>query len=784
MSHFKSEPLAAALLAALSSTALAQETTSQDTVGLPAIEVGTGGAAGYSAPPILQNMTKIDVPLFNLPVVVNTVPEQAIVDQNAIVIQDALQNVSGVRSNSNNLEGYVYNIRGFTSFNVFRNGLLVGVAIPQVYDTSNLQSLEVLKGPASFLFGRADPGGVINRITKKPLGAPYYSLTQEFGSFNLWRTVWDLTGPVQVPALDNGAVAYRFSGAYTKGGQFVDFTNNENIFLAPAVAWRIGPNTLFTVEAEYTHQNAQSNVGQPAISFDPQLNLDPFSVLRPNLYPANIPVYRSFGEPNQPPDRVRSALISYHFEHNLDNNWKITNRFLAARGTLEKFNLTALGFFDPDNPFVLDRSITYQKLTGTNYSANLDLTGAFHVLGARNDILIGADYFYQFYNYVLASNGTYPIDIFNPIYGTVPTFDFYNGPDLAWSGTADGFSQFSSNENRGLGIYAQDSISLFDDTLHVLLGARYDLADARVGRDSSQFIFDEETGEFSIIQPTFGQASANFAAAPFQHTQRLSPRIGFVYQPVPWLGFYGSYTQSFGQQNGISNNNRPLPPELATGWEGGVKAELLDRRLLATLAFFNITKSNILTPSDPLNPFSELRPIGLARSTGVEIDLLGKLTDELSIIASYSHIAAYVIQDIGSVPDPENPDIIIPGLLGNALGSYAPDSGSVWLTYTFPPGSGLEGWTAGGGVFAASNRWGDNTNIFILPAYARLDAFARYQFVAGGAKWSAQLNLKNIADTRYYEGNDVFFNNAFGNERFGVFPGAPRAITASLRVEF
>ncbi len=103
-----------------------------------------------------------------------------------------------MRSNNNNIEGYVFNIRGFNSFNVLRDGLLIGVAIPQTYDTANLQSVDVLKGPASFLFGRADPGGVINMVTKKPLDTPYYSLEQQMGSFNMLRSVWDLTGPAQI----------------------------------------------------------------------------------------------------------------------------------------------------------------------------------------------------------------------------------------------------------------------------------------------------------------------------------------------------------------------------------------------------------------------------------------------------------------------------------------------------------------------------------------------------------------------------------------------------------
>ena len=211
------ELLATTVLAALASSPMisgAQAQTADqaaapdgETTPLPPVDVnggqGDGGPpqspgekAGYSAPPVASS-AKINVPQFDLPVSIQTVPEQVIVDQNDLSLADALQNVSGVRSNSSNIQGYVYNIRGFTTYNVFRNGLMVGVAIPQNYDTSNLEAIEVLKGPASFLFGRADPGGVINRVTKTPLDTPYYSLTQEFGSFNMWRTVVDMTGPAR-----------------------------------------------------------------------------------------------------------------------------------------------------------------------------------------------------------------------------------------------------------------------------------------------------------------------------------------------------------------------------------------------------------------------------------------------------------------------------------------------------------------------------------------------------------------------------------------------------------
>ncbi len=290
-----------------------------------------------------------------------------------------------------------------------------------------------------------------------------------------------------------------------------------------------------------------------------------------------------------------------------------------------------------------------------------------------------------------------------------------------------------------------------------MIGGRYDLADVRSGSSNN----------FSG-SGTFAEASWNFDHNQLQHNQFLSPRFGVNYQLAPWLAFYGSYTKSFGAANGISDNNLPLPPEIAEGWEGGVKTELLDKRLTTTLAFFTITKSNILTPEDPTNQYSPLRPIGQVRSQGVELDALGKLTDELSVIASYSHIDEKVIKDNG-------------GLLGLTPASVAPNSGSLFLAYEFTPDNILRGWRAGGGIYAVGQRWGDDEDTFVLPAYGRLDAFASYKATFGPMRWTGQINVQNIANTKYYTGTDFFFNNA---PRFGIHTGAPRAITVSLKVEY
>lgn len=705
-------------------------------VAPPAPPESPGEKAGYSAPPVAQSTTKLNVPTFDLPIAVNTVPEQVMQDQNTINPTEALQNVSGVQTYTPLQTDQGVNIRGFDSTNTYRNGLKMEQPVIPSLDSSNLERIDVLKGPASTIFGRADPGGIVNYVTKNPLDTPYYSVQQQVGSFNLLRTVWDLTGPV--PALDNGALSYRFSGSYTKDGQFIDFVNNSQTFLAPAITWKIDGATTLTINGEFQSRNEQRFVGIPAVG----------------MYPASLPIYRSFDEPNQPPSMYRTSLIAEEFKHQFDNNWAITSRFLAVRSSHTQIDLNANDF---PNPPILDRPILYQHQTTTNYSTNLDLTGKFDVLGVKNEVLIGADYYYLYDFTTLSELGNYPINIYNPIYGTVPNSAWQLAAWQTYAGQAS-FAFFEPHQEKDLGAYAQDVITPFEG-LHILAGIRYDLADVRDGEVSTDYSTSPPT------PPTTGAAYTLFGTSPEQHSAIPSPRLGLVYQPVPWLGFYGSYTRSFGLANGLAASSIPLPPQVSVGWEGGVKAQLLDNRLNATLSFYNITKSNVLTsaPTES-NPFA-VNTVA-ARSQGVELDLLGKLTDELSVIGNYSHIDARIIQDTSGL------------LLGNSLHVYAPNSGSLSLAYEFAPSSELRGWRAGGGVFAASNRWGDDQNTFILPAYARFDAFARYQTVIGPTRVSAQINVNNIANTKYYTGVSFF------GPQTGINPGAPRSVTGSLRVEF
>ncbi|MGH8613723.1 MAG: TonB-dependent siderophore receptor, partial [Gammaproteobacteria bacterium] len=270
----------------------AESKTDKEVVTLPEMTVTAkpGAETGYRVPTAAVT-SKTDTPVFDSPFSLQVVPEQVFKDQRSTTIKDALENVSGVRSHSNDVEGYVYNIRGFQVLNVFRNSLLLSFAIPTVYETANLERIEVLKGPGSILFGRIDPGGVINMVTKRPLDVPYYSLEQEIGSYEHYRTIWDATGPLT----EDAAFSYRLSGAYQNSDSFRDFQEQERFFIAPAFLWRPTPATEIKFEAQYLNDDAQSDTGFPALGDRP----------------APIPLSRSFQEPNDPLDETYHVLGGY-----------------------------------------------------------------------------------------------------------------------------------------------------------------------------------------------------------------------------------------------------------------------------------------------------------------------------------------------------------------------------------------------------------------------------------------------------------------------------------------
>lgn len=394
--------------------------------------------------------------------------------------------------------------------------------------------------------------------------------------------------------------------------------------------------------------------------------------------------------------------------------------------------------FDP-NTSIIERAPWFVDQAFDGKTVYMDVTGTVQTLGIAHTLLIGGDYYLEDVDDRGFTNGfsTYDtFDMFHPVYGTV---DFAALRQLQQN--AADFFLIGTNE--WFGLYFQDQITLWE-TIHILGGGRYDWAHRVSGFSPTSFK--------DIQKETV-------------NNDKFSPRVGLVYQPWPWLAFYGNYVEGLGFANGgRSFSGKPFPPEESTQYEGGVKTDLPGGRFTSTLAFYHLTKTNVLT-ADPEHPQFSIA-LGEVRSRGIEVDLAGRVTDTLSVIASYALTDARITKSND-------------GHEGRRFPNVAEHTGSLWLRYEFLH-SPLRGLRLGAGVFVASNKEGDNENSFELPGYVRADAFAAYSWQVGDFRLTAQFNINNLFDKKYFKNTDILD----GVPRANILPGEPFTVLGSLRVEY
>lgn len=663
--------------------------------------------------------TKTDTPLLQTPFSVQIVPKQVLDDQQVIRVQEALKNIAGVGGavSFKGIGNDAVTLRGFTTEYqtngaiFYREGVRMA-GLPTSF--ANTERVELLKGPASVLYGRAEPGGLINIVPKDALAVPYYSIQQQFGSYDLYRTSIDATGPIN----KNNSLLYRFNLEYADSNSFRDIAYHRNITIAPSITWNVSDKTKVEFEFDYTHREFVEDNGIPALG----------------KRPAPIPITRWLGDFSEQ-HKEDVFLVDLDISHRFNDNWKLDLKGLAAHQDVFIFN--AVPFDLNEQTGEINRGLYLED--GTNrdwWYGSGNLSGKLSLLGMRHNLLVGAEYYSDFYNQPLFFPDLPSINIFNPIYNRFVDnqgFRDRNNP-------ANNFTDFRSI-TQWWGISIQDQVDITDQ-LHLLLGGRY---------DNSESLFD------AADQPLINESA-------------LKPRFGIVYQPKPWLSLYGHYLESFGRNNsGRSRTNQTFPSETAEQFEAGIKTEWLDGKLTSTLAYYNLTKQNISTPDpdDPTRTFNITT--GEARSQGLELDISGQLTDALSIIGSYAYTDTKITKDT-TVDDQGNFT-----RLGNRLPNAALHAGSLWAKWDFQQPE-LQGFSLGAGVYLAGQRQGDFENSYQLPGYARLDAMAAYQWKIGDTKLSAQLNVNNLLDKQYYKGT---YNN-----RNVIFPGEPLTFMGSIRLQY
>ena len=563
--------------AAATAPAPADAAASAPTVRLHTVEVLGQSAKSYTMTNA-TTATRTDTPLMETPFSVQVVPQQVLQDQLANTLERALQNVPGVApfpTNQGLSDGFM--IRGFGSNITYRDGFF----IPDILgggsskgSMANIDRVEVLKGPGSILFGRTEPGGVINLITKQPLAQQQTTVAQEAGSWAFYRTLVDTTGP----AGDDDTLLYRLNLAYESNGSFRDFVKDKGWQIAPSLTWNPSPQAQLTAQFEYQRFDESPDSG----------------VLPLNGRPADVPISRVYFEPLSNFNDGDRSLLSLGWRQRLGADW--TARVTLTGEQFSKRNLTLFpGELQPDG--ALDRYFNNGgDQTSRRTSAMADLTGKFTTGSLRHTLVVGADYFRV--NDALTGlnccDPAPPFNYFNPTYSATPqVFDPANDFDLDF-------------RQRWYGLFAQDQIEL-PGNLHALVGLRYDNA----------------------LGTSYGEVT--------DKDNKVSPRAGLVWQPAPWLSLYGSYTENFGASNSLFNPpDMRLPSQTAQQWEFGAKTELLDGALSATIAFYQLTKQN-LPVDDPVDPNIQIA-VGEARTRGVEFDLTGQLAPGWQVIGGLAYM--------------------------------------------------------------------------------------------------------------------------------------------------
>jgi iron complex outermembrane receptor protein len=539
--------------------------------------------------------TKLPVPQRDIPLSVQVLPRQVLEDRGVVDLDEFADNVSGVQRARGFGEATGYVIRGFLqSLATLRNGFPFTNAVSPV-GFANVERIEVLKGPASVLYGggsQLNISGVVNTVTKKPLDESFYQVEYTRGSFEFNRGTLDFTGPLT----SDNSLLYRLNVAYEDTDSFRDFDErSENFLIAPALTWRIGPRTTLAAEFEYLDYSYPFESGFP---------------LEPEVL--DLPLNRILSEPALDASTGDLTSFTYDFEHRFSDNWRFRQGFNLAIANIDIGPTRFYGTLRDDRR-TLERRARRGDQRNENYTLQNELFGKFNTGSIRHNVLFGVELSRRRYPYKNFVAPLAPIDIFDPVYGARPgdfTLDF-------------------TDDDRAdtLGIYVQDFVEVLPN-LKLLAGLRFDSID----QSSEDPITDELLDERSSTD--------------------VSPRVGIVYQPTNSTSLYFNWGQSIFPQFlgfGRSRTGEVFEPERGEQFEFGVKQDFLDNRLSATLAFYQITRQNVATPD--LTDINDLFYIvtGKQRSRGIELDIVGEPLPGVRLIATYTYTDAEVTED-NSIP--------------------------------------------------------------------------------------------------------------------------------------
>ncbi|WP_225580637.1 TonB-dependent siderophore receptor [Pseudomonas sp. PDM16] len=644
-----------------------------------------------------RSATKINTPLRETPRSISVVTQAQMDDRNVQTISEALRYSGGVQAGfygeDNKQDWFI--IRGFKQAN---NGLFMDGS--RIYssafyswqiDPYMLERIEVLKGAASVLYGQTPPGGLINLQSKRPTADSKNEIGIQYGSFDRKQINLDVGGKLD----EEGDLLYRLVALSRDTGTQVDDVDAARILLAPSMTINFSEDTSLTLLASMQKDRS-----------DPQLQFLPSSGTITHNPNGDIDTDTAVGDPSYETFDRDQYTLGYELNHRISDNWDFQQNLRYGHMDLE---LRQLFFYGNITDRVINRGLTYNDGKADNLSVDNRLLGNWFGDRWENTLLLGVDY-QQLKIKDRSPNGypnfpvIPPLDIYNPVYHQ-PIGDFA--------------LQDKDTRADQMGYYIQEQLKY--DNWVFLLGGRY---------DKSRTDFDNQTtGVGHDVRDEDFTWSGGIA---YVFDNGLTPYIS-----------YSEFFLPITDLNAVTGD--PFEPEKGDQKEIGIKYQPPGMDAMFTAALFELTQENVrknlATPTG-----SVPTQLGEVRSRGIELEAQANVTENVSLIASYTKL------------DPETTKTTRQAEKGKTPANIADEMASLWANYQFHGGV-LDGLAFGAGVRHTSSSYGDNTETLEVPSYTLLDAMVSYRI----QDIRLQLNANNLTDKEYVTACDYYC--WYGNRR-------------------
>lgn len=677
----------ALILATSAGPAFAQSNSSEagtqaKTLSKIRVEEAVGDEAGY-APRRAGTATKTDTPLIETPQAVTVVTAEQMRDQSSPNLQEALRYSAGVRNELYGVDnrGDYISLRGSKETTIFLDGMRLplsgwwGVMRNEPYA---FERIEVLRGPASIIAGAMDPGGVVNLVSKRPKEEAATEFGVQFGNYDHKQVNADFTGPLNA----DGSLLYRFVALGKDSGTQIEHADEERVLAAQSVIWRPNDRTSITLYGEY--------------QYDWSNNTNAFLGLDGTLYDApngRIPMDLFISEPGW--DRYGGTRwrFGYATEFWLNDSWQLRHNLRRddVDGLMKSMYAAWWeGFVDANgtaaaNGQYLNRYWYVNADTSEITTSELLAQGELQTGTVSHTLLFGVDGLLDETSHRDAELPGPALNVYAPVYGV------FAEPSL-------GDAALIENEIRRVGILAQDQMKIAE-RLSLRAGVRRDMV-------------------------------RNAVSGTVEKDWATSTSIGVVYEVLPGLAPYASYSESFNPISGVDEQGRGYKPKRGKQLEGGVKWQSQELPLQATASVYSIEEKNRL--ADDPNDIRANIQIGKARIRGLELEAQGN-------VAAWSVLGSYTYTRVRASADDYGTSITS----DEQIEGIPEHTASVWAVHDFRD-LGLAGFRLGGGA-RYIDRIGDGTGDVFVPSVTLFDAMASYDT----ASWRFALNANNLADKEY-----------------------------------